>query len=200
MPCGQCCRPPSPHHSAVLCCALLCCAVLCSAHPPAEKLFRQRYKKAPSFLSIHMGIKADVLPPGSGQQSCPAGLLLAAHPAVWWLGGPPACWPAGRQFGGLEQAAVCWGALTASQLAVRCRHAFTCPCPALPCSALPCPALPCLPCRVPPDHCGGLGQDGGEFCFQLQLSALLGPPSPVPLWCCQQCHSAPSTTVCAPSA
>lgn len=34
---------------------------------PAEKLFRQRYKKAPSFLSIHMGIKADALAPGSGE-------------------------------------------------------------------------------------------------------------------------------------
>lgn len=33
--------------------------------PESEKLFRQRYKKAPSFLSIHMGIKADALAPGS---------------------------------------------------------------------------------------------------------------------------------------
>ena len=34
--------------------------------PTAERLFRTRYKKAPSFLSIHLGIRADVLPPGSG--------------------------------------------------------------------------------------------------------------------------------------
>lgn len=33
--------------------------------PESEKLFRQRYKKAPSFLSIHMGIRADALTPGS---------------------------------------------------------------------------------------------------------------------------------------
>ncbi|KAI3431833.1 hypothetical protein D9Q98_010586 [Chlorella vulgaris] len=33
--------------------------------PESERLFRTRYKKAPSFLSIHMGIRADVLPPGS---------------------------------------------------------------------------------------------------------------------------------------
>ncbi|KAL4423632.1 hypothetical protein ABPG77_009219 [Micractinium sp. CCAP 211/92] len=33
--------------------------------PESEKLFRQRYKKAPSFLSIHMGIRADALAPGS---------------------------------------------------------------------------------------------------------------------------------------
>ncbi|KAL4439820.1 hypothetical protein ABPG75_002821 [Micractinium tetrahymenae] len=33
--------------------------------PESERLFRQRYKKAPSFLSIHMGIKADALAPGS---------------------------------------------------------------------------------------------------------------------------------------
>lgn len=33
--------------------------------PESERLFRTRYKKAPSFLSIHIGIKADVLPPGS---------------------------------------------------------------------------------------------------------------------------------------
>ena len=32
--------------------------------PPSEKAFRQRYKKSPSFLSIHMGVKASALPPG----------------------------------------------------------------------------------------------------------------------------------------
>ena len=35
------------------------------AHTHAERLFRQRYTKAPSFLSIHMGVKAEVLPPGT---------------------------------------------------------------------------------------------------------------------------------------
>ncbi|WIA41668.1 hypothetical protein OEZ86_009018 [Tetradesmus obliquus] len=34
-----------------------------SKMPESEKLFRKRYKKSPSFLSIHMGVKADVLPP-----------------------------------------------------------------------------------------------------------------------------------------
>lgn len=33
--------------------------------PESERLFRNRYKKSPSFLSIHMGVKADVLPPGT---------------------------------------------------------------------------------------------------------------------------------------
>eukprot|EP00878_Enallax_costatus_P016763 GHUV01017592.1.p1 GENE.GHUV01017592.1~~GHUV01017592.1.p1 ORF type:complete len:376 (+),score=69.89 GHUV01017592.1:491-1618(+) len=30
--------------------------------PESEKLFRKRYKKSPSFLSMHMGVRADVLP------------------------------------------------------------------------------------------------------------------------------------------
>lgn len=30
--------------------------------PEAEKKFQTRYRKSPSFLSIHMGVKADVLP------------------------------------------------------------------------------------------------------------------------------------------
>jgi prolycopene isomerase len=33
--------------------------------PESERLFRNRYKKSPSFLSIHMGVKAEVLPPGT---------------------------------------------------------------------------------------------------------------------------------------
>lgn len=32
------------------------------ALPRSEQLFRERYKKSPSFISIHMGVKADVLP------------------------------------------------------------------------------------------------------------------------------------------
>ena len=32
--------------------------------PPSEQGFRERYKKSPSFLSIHMGVKASVLPEG----------------------------------------------------------------------------------------------------------------------------------------
>ncbi len=31
------------------------------ALPKSEQLFRKRYKKSPSFISIHMGVKADVL-------------------------------------------------------------------------------------------------------------------------------------------
>lgn len=31
--------------------------------PESEVKFRGRYKKSPSFLSIHMGVQADVLPP-----------------------------------------------------------------------------------------------------------------------------------------
>lgn len=33
--------------------------------PESEVKFRGRYKKSPSFLSIHMGVRADVLPPGT---------------------------------------------------------------------------------------------------------------------------------------
>ena len=33
--------------------------------PPSEVAFRARYKKSPSFLSIHLGVRADVLPPGT---------------------------------------------------------------------------------------------------------------------------------------
>ena len=30
--------------------------------PPSEAAFRKRYQKSPSFLSIHMGVKAELLP------------------------------------------------------------------------------------------------------------------------------------------
>jgi hypothetical protein len=33
--------------------------------PEAEKKFQTRYRKSPSFLSIHMGVKADALPDNS---------------------------------------------------------------------------------------------------------------------------------------
>lgn len=33
--------------------------------PPAEQKWQQRYQKSPSFLSLHLGVKADVLPPGT---------------------------------------------------------------------------------------------------------------------------------------
>ena len=32
------------------------------ALPPSEVAFRKRYQKSPSFLSIHMGVKAELLP------------------------------------------------------------------------------------------------------------------------------------------
>lgn len=31
--------------------------------PKSEQLFRARYKKSPSFLSVHMGVRADVFGP-----------------------------------------------------------------------------------------------------------------------------------------
>lgn len=37
------------------------------ALPPSEKAFRQRYKKSPSFLSVHMGVKAHAVPAGTRQ-------------------------------------------------------------------------------------------------------------------------------------
>ena len=33
--------------------------------PPKEQRWRQRYQKSPSFLSLHLGVKASVLPPGT---------------------------------------------------------------------------------------------------------------------------------------
>jgi prolycopene isomerase len=33
--------------------------------PATEKRWQQRYKKSPSFLSLHLGVKAEVLPPGT---------------------------------------------------------------------------------------------------------------------------------------
>ena len=33
--------------------------------PAEEAAFQQRYVQAPSFLSMHVGVKADVLPPGT---------------------------------------------------------------------------------------------------------------------------------------
>ncbi|MBW4574753.1 MAG: carotene isomerase [Aphanothece sp. CMT-3BRIN-NPC111] len=33
--------------------------------PTAEKKWQQRYQKSPSFLSLHLGVEADVLPPGT---------------------------------------------------------------------------------------------------------------------------------------
>ncbi|MEB3180214.1 MAG: carotenoid isomerase [Nostocaceae cyanobacterium] len=33
--------------------------------PPSEKNWQQRYQKSPSFLSLHMGVKAEVLPRGT---------------------------------------------------------------------------------------------------------------------------------------
>ena len=33
--------------------------------PAAEKTWQQRYQKSPSFLNLHLGVQADVLPPGT---------------------------------------------------------------------------------------------------------------------------------------
>jgi prolycopene isomerase len=35
------------------------------AMPKKEKRWQQRYQKSPSFLSLHLGVKAEVLPPGT---------------------------------------------------------------------------------------------------------------------------------------
>jgi prolycopene isomerase len=36
-----------------------------TALPPAEQKWRTRYQKSPSFLSLHLGVTADLLPPGT---------------------------------------------------------------------------------------------------------------------------------------
>lgn len=53
---------------------------------------RKRYKKSPSFLSIHMGVKADVLPPDTDvhhilvetweQMEQPRGTLFVSMPSL----------------------------------------------------------------------------------------------------------------------
>ena len=50
--------------------------------PRSEQKFRERYKKSPSFLSIHMGVRADVLPQVgcAAVPCCLAGLLTSAVP------------------------------------------------------------------------------------------------------------------------
>lgn len=34
-------------------------------HPHNTPPHRKRYKKSPSFFTLHMGVRADVLPPGT---------------------------------------------------------------------------------------------------------------------------------------
>lgn len=40
--------------------------------PENEVKFRKRYVKSPSFITLHLGIKADVLPVRPGQRACRA--------------------------------------------------------------------------------------------------------------------------------
>ena len=47
--------------------------------PRSEQKFRERYKKSPSFLSIHMGVRADVLPQvGCAMLPCVLAILLTS--------------------------------------------------------------------------------------------------------------------------
>lgn len=48
--------------------------------PKSERLFRQRYKKSPSFFSMHLGVRSEVLPPG-------ALAFVPVHAHVWWTVG-----------------------------------------------------------------------------------------------------------------
>ena len=60
--------------------------------PESERLFRKRYKKSPSFFSIHMGVKADVLPEDTdvhhilleewGKMEEPRGTLFVSMPTL----------------------------------------------------------------------------------------------------------------------
>jgi len=60
--------------------------------PESERLFRKRYKKSPSFFSIHMGVKADVLPEETdvhhilleewGKMEEPRGTLFVSMPTL----------------------------------------------------------------------------------------------------------------------
>jgi prolycopene isomerase len=60
--------------------------------PAAERKWRQRYMKSPSFVSVHLGIAAGALPPGIhchhvllsdwGQMAEPSGTLFVSIPTV----------------------------------------------------------------------------------------------------------------------
>lgn len=60
--------------------------------PESERLFRKRYKKSPSFFSMHLGVRADVLPPGTechhiivedwAQMEDPRGTLFVSIPSL----------------------------------------------------------------------------------------------------------------------
>lgn len=67
--------------------------------PPSEEAFRDRYKKSPSFLSIHMGVKASALPQGehasihlSAQQNTRS-LLKVFMRRLWLVPWPAQCKP-----------------------------------------------------------------------------------------------------------
>ncbi|MBW4666122.1 MAG: carotene isomerase [Cyanomargarita calcarea GSE-NOS-MK-12-04C] len=60
--------------------------------PPNENRWQQRYEKSPSFLSLHMGVKADVLPVGTechhilledwDKMSAPEGTIFVSIPTL----------------------------------------------------------------------------------------------------------------------
>ena len=56
-PCHRCRHPPSTQSPPR--------TLAPPPDAPAERLFRKRYKKSPSFLSVHAGVRADALPPGT---------------------------------------------------------------------------------------------------------------------------------------
>ena len=73
--------------------------------PKSERLFRKRYQKSPSFLSMHMGVRADLL---SEVRTSPLhrGVVTAAphprvHPSIWRacrpLQSPGGCFPLNRK-------------------------------------------------------------------------------------------------------
>lgn len=55
--------------------------------PEEEKNFQRVYVKAPSFLSIHMGVKAEVLPPGTDCHH----FILEVCDALWKFGSVLTC-------------------------------------------------------------------------------------------------------------
>lgn len=57
--------------------------------PKSEQLFRARYTKSPSFLSIHMGVRADVFGPVS--KVCTCTTLQGQLCSILWGASHPRC-------------------------------------------------------------------------------------------------------------
>jgi prolycopene isomerase len=80
--------------------------------PPAEQKWQRRYQKSPSFFSLHLGVKAEVLPPDTechhvlladwGQMEAAYGTIFVSIPTLL----DPSLAPAGYQI--IHSFTPCW--------------------------------------------------------------------------------------------